>query len=276
MRPTASRRSCRPVALVAALAASAVLALTGCNALAQLRPDAGAHAAARTAVADVSRGLYRHGTDVIDDYARWADAATADSGGVELVGVEPYPGAVHGEPFGALQFRATVQPTEYDEPYVACFESEFDFWGVATEEFGDWDVDAAVARDIPCPPDAHRIAPPVDTRTEFVVPDGAEALAVEVLTNAPAAASADRIVAEVTERMPQPTGEREQAFEPRAAVVDGDIGFAMGDADDCLLVKRDAGGVQVLSVPRVLLLPGELGCSPETALRPEEQLRSPH
>ena len=33
-------------------------------------------------------------------------------------------------------------------------------------------------------------------------------------------------------------------------VVGGDIGFAMGDADDCLLVKRDAGGVQVLYVPR--------------------------
>ena len=253
-----------------------MLALTGCNALAQLRPDAESHAAARAAVADVSRGLYRYGTDVIDDYARWADAATADSTGVELIGVEPYPGAVHGEPFGALQFRATVQPTQYDEPYVACFESEFDFWGVATEEFGDWDVDTAVARDLPCPPDAYRIAPPVDTRTVFVVPDGAEALAVEVLTNAPAAASADRIVAEITERMPQPTGEREQAFEPRAAVAEGDIGFAMGDADDCLLVKRDRGGVQVLYVPSILLQPGELGCNPGTALLPEEQLRSAH
>ena len=72
MRPTALRRSCRPVALAAAVAAaaSAVLALTGCNALAQLRPDAESHAAARAAVADVSRGLYRYGADVIEDYAR--------------------------------------------------------------------------------------------------------------------------------------------------------------------------------------------------------------
>jgi len=234
------------------------------------------HAAARTAVADVARGLYRGGTDVIDDYARWADADTKESSMVELIGFEAYPGAVHGESFGALQFRATVPRGSIGDPYVACFESEFDFWGVATEEFGDWDKDAAVARDIKCPPGAARIPPPADTRPVYVVPDGAEALVVEVLTNAPSPASADDIVAEVVARMPQPTGEREVAFEPRATVVGNDIGVAMGDVDDCLLVKRDADGVQVLYVPRVLLQPGELGCSPDTALLPTEQLQSPH
>lgn len=76
--------------------------------------------------------------------------------------------------------------------------------------------------------------------------------------------------------MPQPTGEREVAFDPDATVVDGDIGFAMGDADDCLLVKRDVDGVQVLQVPRILLQPGELGCAAGTALQPSDQLRSPH
>jgi hypothetical protein len=238
--------------------------------------DARAHAAARTAVADISRGLYRTGTDVIDDYARWADTDTKTSSVVELIGFEAYTGSVHGEPFGALQFRATVPLTSIGDPYVACFESEFDFWGVATEEFGDWDEDTAVAHDIECPPDAARIPPPVDTRQVSVVPDGAEALVVEVLTNASATASADEIIAEVVERMPQPTGEREIAFAPRATVVGGDIGFAMGDADDCLLVKRSADGVQVLSVPRILLQPGELGCAPDTALRPLEQLQSPH
>ena len=76
--------------------------------------------------------------------------------------------------------------------------------------------------------------------------------------------------------MPDPLGEREAPFEPQALVADGDIGFAMGDADDCLLVKRDSEGVKVLNVPDILLKPGELGCDPDTALRPGDQLRSPH
>ncbi|MGC5221224.1 hypothetical protein ACPW96_01355 [Micromonospora sp. DT81.3] len=265
------------VALVALTAAGALAGCAGGSASGSgSAADTKSHAAARTAVADVARGLYREGTDVIEDYARWADIDTQTSGGVELIGFEEYPDAVHGEPFGALQFRASVPRAQGGDPYVACFESEFDFWGVATERFGDWSNDTAVAHDIPCPPDAARIPPPVDTRPVYVVPDGAEALVVEVLTNASATASADDILAEVVERMPQPTGDREVAFEPRATVAGGDIGFAMGDGDDCLLVKRGADGVQVLHVPRILLQPGELGCSPDTALRPLEQLQSPH
>ena len=260
---------------VLVVAGFAALALTGCaNELAPSQDEA-SHTAARAAVADLSRGLYRSGTDVIDDYARWADEELQGAG-VELIGYKEYPGAVHGDPFGALQFRATVTLAQYGEPYAACFESEFDFWGVATGEAGSRDDDAAVARDIDCPPGASRIPPPVDTRTVQVVPEGAETLVREVLTNAPPAASADDIVAQVLERLPPPQGEREELFEPRALVVDGDIGFAMGDADDCLLAKRDSEGVMVLDVPRILLQPGELGCNPGTALLPSEQLRSPH
>ena len=276
MRPTAPRRTVYTAIVTAALAA----VLAGCTNVPLTRTDAESLTVARTSVADLARSLYRHDTDTIDDYARWADAATQPyraDGGVELIGFDSYEDAVHGEPFGALQFRVTLRPALYDdEPYVACFESEFDFWGVATEQFDDWDDDDAVARDIDCPADARRIPPPVDTRPISVVPDGTEALVVEVLANAPGEASADRIVDEVTDRMPQPTGDREVAFEPRVVVAGGDIGFAMGDADDCLLVTRSAEGVEVLYVPSILLQPGELGCNPETALRPGDQLRSPH
>jgi hypothetical protein len=48
-----------------------------------------------------------------------------------------------------------------------------------------------------------------------VVPEGTEALVLEVLTNAALAASADDIVAQVLELMPQPQGNREVPFEPR-------------------------------------------------------------
>lgn len=223
----------------------------------------------------MARDLDRDRTDLIDDYARWADADTQDTN-VELIGYEAYERTQQADPIGALRFRATVRLSEYGDPYVACFESEYDFWGVHTEQFGDWHDDEAVARDIPCPPDAARVPPPVDTRTVFVVPEGAEELVVEVLANAPAAASAPEIEAELVERMPQPTGEREAPFAPLVVVDDGDIGVAMGDADDCLLVKRTGDGVEVLYVPSILLQPGELGCSPDTALRPAEQLRPPH
>src|SRR5690606_32261814 len=163
----------------------------------------------------------------------------ADHRNVELIGYESYRDAVHGDPFGALQFRATVGFPQSGDPYVACFESEFDFWGVATGDGGSWDDDTAVAHDIRCPPDAARIPPPVDSRTVHVVPEGAEEVVVEVLGDASPAASAADIVSQVLERMPHPQGEREAPFEPMALVVDGNIGFAMGDADDCLLVKRD-------------------------------------
>lgn len=270
---SASTRVTRDVALVAA--GFAALALTGCASGPISPQDEASHRAARAAVADLSRDLYRYGTDVIDDYARWADTDTR-RGGVELIGYEAYPDAVHGDPFGALQFRATVEFARSGDPYVACFESEFDFWGVATGDSGDWDDDAALVHDIECPPGARRIPPPVDARTVRVVPEGTEAVVLEVLTTAPLAASADDILAQVLERMPQPQGEREVPFEPQALVVGGAIGFAMGDADECLLVKRDSEGIVVLNVPDILLKPGELGCNPATALRPGDQLRSPH
>ena len=76
--------------------------------------------------------------------------------------------------------------------------------------------------------------------------------------------------------MPRPTGPYDVAYEPAAVVVGGEIGFAIGSGDDCLLVKRTAAGVEVLHAPSVLLQPGELGCRPETALLPPEQLQSPH
>lgn len=272
MRHNASNR--RQRVFFALFAVTMCCTLTGCAGASDSVADE-SQSMARKAVADVARGLYHGPTDVIDDYARWADNDTQHSSVVELIGYEPYPSAVHGEPFGVLLFRATVPRTLDGEPHVACFESEFDFWGVATEP-GELSNDTAVAHDIACPPDAERIPPPVDTRTVHVVPDGAEELVVDVLTNAPSTASADDIVAEVVERMPRPASEREVAFDPGATVVDGDIGFAMGDADDCLLVKRDIDGVKVLNVPRILLQSGELGCIPPTALRPGEQLRSPH
>lgn len=253
--------------------------VTGCAAPATAPADSYREQQAARAhedAADFARILYRGPTDTIDDYARWAGEELTTYPSLELIGYEAYPGAVHGEPFGALQVRVTM-PHPTDEPYLACFESEFDYWGVTTEEFGQWDDDDAVARPIDCPADAQPVEPPVDTRPVPVVPDGTETVVVEVLGGAEPGASSEDILAAVKARMPRPTGDREVAFDPSVLVRENEIGFAMGDADDCLLVaRRDDGKVEVLQVPRVLLQPGELGCRADTALLPVDQLRSPH
>ena len=268
------KKALRTAALLSPLLVAAALA--GCATPDKTRADEQA-ARARHDAAEIDRHLYRGPTDTIDDYARWADDDLGDRASPELIGYTSYPDATHNDPFGALQLRVTLESFDGSDPYVACFESQFDFWGVVTNEHAHWDDDNAVARPIECPADAHPIDPPVDTRPVYVVPDGAEEVVVDVLTRASAQDSADVIRADILKRMPQPTGEREVTFDPSVAIGDQQIGFAMGDADDCLLaVRRPSGEVEVLNVPRVLLQPGELGCRAGTALLPVEQLRAPH
>ncbi|MFF2274570.1 hypothetical protein [Agromyces sp. NPDC058126] len=254
--------------------AAAVTVLSGC-ALIPAAIDADAHAFARGEVADVARGLYGEGTSTtIEHYARTADEALGQYSWPVLIGYEAYADAGEDEPIGRLQFRVVVPSEGYGtDDHIACFWSEFDMYGVVPDPTAS---DTAVAHDLDCPADAQQIEPPVDTDPVYVVPDGTEAVAVEVLTAAPPDATAEAIVAEVIERMPPPTGEYDVPFEPAAVVVDGEIGFAMGQGHDCLLVKRTAAGVEVVHAPAILLEPGELGCSPGTALLPPDQLQSPH
>jgi hypothetical protein len=279
------RSSALPPRPLIALLASATLVvgvtgLSGCAASDPFDPfdpiDLPAQASARAEVADAARLIYGEGGGAtIEDYARSATEKLARSAAVQLIGYDAYEGAGPDEPLGRLEFRAFVHRTSLsDDPYVGCFWAEFDIYGVLPGPDSD---DAAIARGFDCPDDAAEIDPPVDTSPVYVVPEGTEAVVVEVLEAAPLDASAEAIVAEVIERMPEPTGAYDVPFEPAAVVVDGEIGFAMGAGRDCLLVKRTtAEGVAVVHAPSILLEPGELGCRPQTALLPEEDLRSPH
>lgn len=272
MKPSATT-ALRRATLLAPLIA--VLTTAGCAGAPSDASELKAATDAQRAAADFVRDLYRGPTDTIDDYARWADEDLAGGRGMELIGFRAYPDAAHGDPFGALLLRATV-PTRDDGPYLACFEAEFDYWGVATEEFGDRDDDA-VTRRVDCPADAHPVDPPADTRTVRVVPEGTAQSVIDVLNTVAPDAPADGIRTEIATRMPQPTGEREVAYEPSVLVRDQEIGVAVGGPDDCVLVARRADGtVEVVDVPRVLLQPGELGCTAETALTPADRLRPPH
>ncbi|QAY59532.1 hypothetical protein ET475_05730 [Microbacterium protaetiae] len=270
----ASQNALRTTALLAPLIIAG--ALTGCATTAP-GGDTEQATQARHAAAEIARHLYRGPTDTIDDYARWADDDLAGRDSPQLIGYTTYPDATHNDPFGALQLRVTVERYDGADPYVACFESQFDYWGVVTDNHAGWDDDNAVTHPIECPADAQPLTPPVDTRPIYVVPDGTDDVVVDVLTLATAHDSAADVLADVNKRMPQPTGDREVAFEPSVTIGDQQIGFAMGDADECLLaVRRASGDVEVLNIPRVLLQPGELGCRAETALRPVDQLRAPH
>jgi hypothetical protein len=257
---------------VLALAVGAA-GLSGC-ALLPVAIDAEAHEDARGEVADVVRGLSGEGTSTtIEHYAREADKVLSRSG-AQLIGFEAHPDASDGEPIGRLHLRVVVPSPGYGaEDHVACFWSEFDRDHVVPDPTAG---DTAVVHDLECPPDAKEIDPPVDTSRVLVVPEGAEAVVVDVLRAAPSDVTADAIVAEVTERMPRPTGAYEVAFEPSAIVADGEIGFAMGEGAECLLVKRTAVGVEVVHASPTLLEPGELGCRPSTALRSPEDLQAPH
>ncbi|WP_022890370.1 hypothetical protein [Agromyces italicus] len=254
--------------------AAAVTALSGCVLL-PAAIDADAHAFARGEVADVARGLYGEGdATTIEHYARAADEALGRYSWPVLIGYEAYPGASDEAPVGRLQFRVVVPSPGYGaEDHVACFWSEFDRYGVAP---GPTAGDTAVAHDLDCPPGAQKIDPPVDTSPVYVVPEGTEQVVVDVLTAAPPDATANAIVAEVIARMPQPSGRYDVAYEPTAIAHRDAIGFAMGQGDECLLVKRTASVVEVVHAPSILLEPGELGCQPSTALRPPEDLRAPH
>jgi hypothetical protein len=182
----------------------------------------------------------------------------------QLVGIEPEADAAWQEPVGALVLgsRLSVASDGEAQQREYCVRVEFDRWGP---------VEGGIAS-VDCPAPLVAVEPPADLRA--VIPEGAEAVAIAALA-ASADLTADEIAAAVAAQLPQ------AADGPPVAQVqvarDGErVGLAMQDADDCLLVRSVRGAAERLYPPEVLLLPGELGCTAETALLPDESFRAPH
>jgi hypothetical protein len=144
-----------------------------------------------------------------------------------------------------------------------------------------WTSDGVDAID--CPQDAAIVTPLVHGSTREVVSANAREVTAAVLlersqTGMPA--TANTIIAVITAQLTSPTGALEIAAEPRVIVEDGSVGdrvgVALGSAADCVLVKSENGTVEDLYPAPIRLQPGELGCTPETALIDPDQLRSPH
>lgn len=237
---------------------------------------------ARQIVGEVARSASGDRPDDINSIARSAAAAIEGDGSkrgrVDLVGIEESEPASLGEPFGTLTFRVQLPADDTGfapaGPFGACFTVEFDYYGVSDDRIRE---NSRYLREQSCPADVAPIVPPIDTSIRSVVAANAEAAATEVLADQSSVGEeADVITARILALLELPTGTFEQLAQPTVLVNDGDVGVAMGSADDCVLVARVDGVVSRVMPAPILLQPGELGCQPGTALADPAQLRSPH
>jgi hypothetical protein len=240
---------------------------------------------AQERVAALARDIGAERPDDIDGWARAAVAGATGAGGessdIELIGIQAQQSTDPDEPFGRLEFRVPVPEQEHASTSARgayCFRVEFDYYG----KVGTWESSDGV-EPIDCPLDATPVSPPVDDSTVAVVSGNAREVTTAVLIErgqAGTPSTVDAIVTAISAQLESPAGEFEVAAPPRVIVVagsDGDrVGVAFGSADDCVLVKSENGTVEDVYPAPISLQPGELGCTPETALADPDQLRSPH
>ncbi len=224
-------------------------------------------------------------THDMDDVARAAVGSGATV--IDVYHQRPFLGGT----LGHLTFLVTV-----DDPMVG--EKFFDWFGLWPDQWDPGPYCFRVAFDehgkvgepgtpdgaalVDCPADAAPVTlPPDDTPPVTPPPSGdpvaapeARDAAHEVLVTLPAgdAPDADDVAARINEALPAAHDGRPVA-QATVFVDDADVGVAMGDADDCVLVARIGGEVRDVYPPPVYLQPGELGCTGSTAL---SDLRPPH
>jgi len=214
-------------------------------------------------------------TDELEDFAR----AAAGRAGIDVVRVEEREWSEYTDTFGWLTFSVSLGDpmgtqdsgwrSEAWDPGPYCFRVPFDHYG-KHGEFGTADG----VRLVECPEDAGPVELPPD---EVVAAAGnAREAAHAVLDTLPASGlpSEEEIADQVAALLDPPEADHIRTAPPSVAVDGTDVGVAMGGVDDCVLVKRANGVVTDVYAPRVYLQPGELGCTPWTAL--EEDLRPPH
>lgn len=207
----------------------------------------------------------------INAFAR-AAAKSGASDSIALIGIEEAAAAKLIDTFGSLTFMVTVEGQAYAQasrPY--CFRVAFNYYG----KVGEWGTSDGVVPE-QCPKDAAPVTPPPDETIRPVVAGNAREVAHEVLSRLPASGlpSSDGIAAQVASLLSPPDGDGTVTAPPTATVQGSDVGIAMGGPDDCVLVSRVNGVVGDVYPPRVSLQPGELGCTPSTALATD--LQPPH
>lgn len=210
-------------------------------------------------------------------YARAALATRAGQDGrLRVVAIEELKADELGDPLGRLVFLIHLEGSEAgwtrSPPVTACYKAEFSFYGVV-----------GGPRRMICPRDASPITPPPTQPTpEIAIPDGADAVVEQVLSDAAPTPRAEEIRAALAEALGRTSpdalpGRRPLPPTPQVATDGADIGVALAVPDDhsCLLGARVDGKVLVWRPSRVQVQPGELSCAPGTALA-RQGTRPPH
>jgi hypothetical protein len=209
----------------------------------------------------VARAISYPRQDSAAGFARAANATTAARDGrltvIDLQELEPRDPE---DPLARLVFRIRLAGSQAGfstTPEVTtCYRVEFNRYGV----IGSPDR-------ITCPADAAPASvPPAPAMPE--VPVGADKVVDAALRRAATPAVADSVRADILRRLAR-SGARPSASLPPEVVVtaDGDdLGVALTGDGDCLLARRTSGSVEVWYPPSITVQPGELSCSPETAL----------
>jgi len=252
------------------LLAVGVLLVSGCASLAPASPE---ERAARERVERLALDVSHSNKKDINFFAR---AAVEQESGLVLIGIVETPAPTLTDVFGSLQFlvppvtNELVYPPKKTGPF--CFSVDFTLYGATSVLNGDRhsEIDS-----IECPENAVAVTPPIDETVHPVVAANAVEAATSVLlalrTPFP---SEESIAASIADLLEAPEGEFVAAAPPAVVIEDGEIGVAMGTADDCVLVRLSNGVVEQRYAAPVLLQEGELGCNGGTALYPD--LSSPH
>lgn len=164
------------------------------------------------------------------------------------------------DPLARLVFRIHLDESQagfVTTPEITtCYRAEFNRYGV---------IDSPDRID--CPPNSVPVSVPPAPAVP-VVPVGADKVVHQALRRAAMPPVIGQVRADVlrglTPRVTDPTA----SMPPEIVVsTDGDdVGLALVGDGDCVLGRRTAGSVEVWYPPSITVQPGELSCSPETAL----------
>ena len=219
----------------------------------------------------VSRAISYPRQDSAAGYARAALATRAGQAGtLRLVAIEELKAGEPTDPLGRLVFLVHLERSESGfvaSPAVsACYAATFHYYGAIGSP-----------RRIACPRGATPVTPPpTQPKPEVVIPDGADEVVGQVLTDAAPVPRADDVRVALVEALGKAAPGGQQPA-PQVATDGADIGVALAvpERRSCLLGARIDGKVQVWRPSRVQLQPGELSCDPATALA-RQGTRPPH
>lgn len=215
--------------------------------------------------------------DSADGFIRAAlDTTAAKDSRLTVVDAEEIHARELVDPLARLVFRIHLEGSESGffrtDPITACYETEFNFYGMMGSP-----------QRTTCPAGAAAIVPPpLLPEPKVVIPAGFDHTLGNLLGALPAAPTAGDVRARVTGGLPAPavdpeTGLRDLPPTVETAVSGVDVGVSLREGNDggCLLGARVGGVVMVWRPDRVQLQPGELSCDPQTALH-LQGTRPPH